>query len=65
MSDYKICDNDNGFACPMKLISAFTSKIDENIEYDLFQCNTCGLLVKYDKDERRTFIKIDNSMLRD
>jgi hypothetical protein len=58
-----ICDKNDGTACPMDLISIF-GKMDENIAYDLYQCTKCGMLLKYDLKENRTFLKNDNTIIR-
>jgi hypothetical protein len=64
----KICDSEDGFACPMDLLSIF-GKLDAEIKYDLYQCKKCGMLMKYNITEEgidsRTVIKPDNTLIKD
>jgi hypothetical protein len=65
----KICDKEDGFACPMDLISVFGEPDDES-KYDLYQCKRCGMLMKYQFLDNntvslRTVIKNDNTIIRE
>jgi hypothetical protein len=64
----KVCDKDDGFACPMTLIS-ISGHINNEEKYDLYQCFTCGLLLKYNISDSgeaisRTFIKSDDTVIK-
>lgn len=61
----KLCDDISEFACPMEGISAFDNP-NLGIAYNLYQCNRCGMLVKYDVWDNKgtTFLKNDNTVIR-
>lgn len=52
--------------CPMDFISVFDNP-NIGIAYNLYQCNRCGMLVKYDvwKNKGTTFLFNDNTMKRE
>lgn len=57
----QICDKS---PCPMQLVSVFDNADD--IAYNLYQCNRCGMLVKYDVWEHAgtTFLLNDNTVIK-
>lgn len=59
-----ICDKKDNTPCPTEFINGFET-LESGVCYTLYQCNTCGILAKYDvwDNAGTTFLKNDNTII--